>query len=163
MASTGSVSRRNLIRALAGGSLAVGVSVRGEATDYSSAVDVLDAIDRLERDVAGRLSAIARSLPSARPFVAASLADHERHRGARAEVRRRLHLPASGETAPAADADRSLAALREAQEALVYAHAEGLPALGDPWAVARLVDALVDLSRHLTTIDLWIEAEQDRA
>jgi hypothetical protein len=56
----------------------------------------------------------------------------------------------------------SLVALREAQQQLVHAHAEGLPALGDAGAVAVLARHMVDASRHLTVIDLWIEAEELR-
>jgi hypothetical protein len=64
----------------------------------------------------------------------------------------------------AADAARSapLAALREAQSALVYAHAEALPTLDDGVSVGLLLGDLVDLARHLTVIDLWIEAEDAR-
>ena len=45
---------------------------------------------------------------------------------------------------------------------LVYAHAEGLPALGDPRAVHVLAGHLVATARHLTVIDLWIESEENR-
>ncbi len=58
--------------------------------------------------------------------------------------------------------DRSLAGLRSAQEALVLAHAEGLPALRDAAAVDRLGRALVVASRHLTLVDLWIGSEESR-
>ncbi len=44
----------------------------------------------------------------------------------------------------------------------MHAHAEGLPALGDAGAVAVLARHMVDASRHLTVIDLWIEAEDVR-
>jgi hypothetical protein len=52
-----------------------------------------------------------------------------------------------------------LEGLRAAQEALAYAHAEGLPALGDSFVVDALARHMVDLSRHLTVTQLWIEAE----
>ena len=56
----------------------------------------------------------------------------------------------------------SLPALRRSQEALVYAHAEGLPAIGDALAVDRLARHMVELSRHLAVIGLWIDAEERR-
>ena len=84
------------------------------------------------------------------------------HRADRDKLRHRLKLPASSVPAPPPP-DLSLAALREAQQELVHAHAEGLPALGDAGAVAVLARHLVDASRQLTVIDLWIEAEELRA
>ena len=131
------------------------------ATDYASAGDVLDAIDRLEADVDGRLAAIARAIAGAQPFAGSVAADHARHRADRHKLRHRLTLPASSAPAPAAaKTPLSLAALREAQQQLVHAHAEGLPALGDAGAVAMLARHMVDASRHLTVIDLWLEAEE---
>lgn len=167
MASTGrrvpDAARRGLLKALALAPLgAVALPSRLGATEYATAAEALGAVDRLEADVAARLAAIAKAVPAARPFTASVLADHERHRAARARVRRRLGLP-PGSAGPAKPADpTSLGGLRAAQESLVYAHAEGLPALGDPLAVDTLARNLVDLSRHLTVIDLWIEAESAR-
>jgi hypothetical protein len=70
-----------------------------------------------------------------------------------------IAAPASGETP-----DRlSLAPLREVQQALVHAHAEGLPALGDPFVVDRLARHMVELARHLAVIDLWRDAEENVA
>jgi hypothetical protein len=131
--------------------------------EYGSAEEALDALDRMEADAASRLRSISAALASARPFVESVLSDHERQRGERASVRRRLGLPEvrQPETSDAEPAD--LAALRAAQEALVYAHAEALPALGDAWAVRILARHLVELARQLTVIDLWIEAEEQRA
>lgn len=121
----------------------------------------MGAIDALEADVAGRLSALAVALPSARALVASLLADQAQHRGVRAKVRRMLHLPVAGSSSPSRG-DASLEALRTAQEALVYAHAEGLPALGSPAAVDAMARNMIDLARHLTVLDLWIEAEAAR-
>jgi len=156
-------SRRALLERTAFGALALlAWPRRVDATDYGSAVEVFDAVDRLEADVGARLSAIAASLPSAQPFVSSLLGDHERHRAIRLRLRRRLHLPAPSRPAPAAAPDIALDALRAGQEALVYAHAEGLPALGDSGAVDAMARNMIDLSRHLTVIDLWVEAEGDR-
>ncbi len=130
--------------------------------DYSSALEVFDAVDTLEADVSQRLRALSEALASARPFVTSLLRDQERHRETRARLRRRLGIAAT--RSPRADARDllSLADLRTAQEALVHAHAEGLAALGDEIAVDTLARNMVDLSRHLTVIDLWIEAEESR-
>jgi hypothetical protein len=133
------------------------------AAEYARAEEALDALDRMEADAAARLRSISAALASARPFVESALSDQERQRGERAIVRRRLGLPEvrQPEASDAEPAD--LAALRAAQEALVYAHAEALPALGDAWAVRILARHLVELARQLTVIDLWIEAEEQRA
>jgi hypothetical protein len=133
-----------------------------EATDYASATEVLDTIDRLEADVAGRLQAIARAVGGALAFAESVGADHARHRAGRDMLRRRLALGVASAPAPATKPDLSLAALREAQQQLVHAHAEGLPAIGDAGGVDLLARHLVDDSRHLTVIDLWIEAEEER-
>jgi len=130
--------------------------------DYASAAEVLDAIDRREADVAGRLAAIARAVSGVQTFAGSVGADQARHRSERDKLRRRLKLTASVPPPPAAKADLSLAALREAQQQLVHAHAEGLPALGDVGAVDLLARHMVDAARHLTVIDLWLEAEELR-
>jgi len=133
-----------------------------EAQEPGSAAEVLDAIDEQEADVARRLRALSEAVPAARAFAGSLLADQERHREERRSIRRRLGLP-PGAAPPAEGSDlRSLGALRSAQEALVHAHAEGLPALGDSWAVDRLARHMVELARHLAVIDLWIEAEESR-
>jgi hypothetical protein len=129
------------------------------ARDYASAAEVLDAIDGLARDVRASLDAIAATLPGARAFAASVAADHARQRGERDAVRARLRLAASAPSAPA-PASRDLEALRALQQELVHAHAEGLPALDDPAAVATLAGHMVDLSRHLTVIELWIELSE---
>ena len=135
---------------------------RALAADYSNPEEVLDAVDRFEADVAARLRVLAEGLPQARPFVASVLGDQERQRRERAGVRRRLGLPRTHEPEPPAPDERDLVSLRAAQEALVYAHAEGLPALGDAGSVRILARHMVELARHLTLIDLWLEAEEQR-
>jgi hypothetical protein len=134
-----------------------------EARDYASAGEVFSTIDGLEAGVAQRLQAVARALPAAQAFVASLLVDQERHRADRQRLRRRLGLAGGGERSPTATAiTADLAALRTAQEALMHAHAEGAPALGDRAAVDVFAHHIVDLSRHLTVIDLWIETETQR-
>ena len=49
--------------------------------------------------------------------------------------------------------------VRGATQELVYAHAETIPLLGSAQAVTVLVPDLLDVARHLTIIDLWIEQE----
>ena len=136
------------------------------ATDYTTPSEVLDTIDRREVEVGGRLAAIARAIAGARAFAGSVASDHARHRADRDKLRHRLKLPAAATPAPGArpgaKPELSLAALREAQQQLVHAHAEGLPALGDAGAVAVLARHMVDASRQLTVIDLWIEAEELR-
>lgn len=157
------IARRKLLKA---GALAPLLSLlcRGEsnAAEYASAAEALDALDRLEADIATRLRTVADALPAARKFVASVLADQRVRFVERTRVRRRLGLTASSPPAPASSVERDLASLRAAQEALVYAHAEGLPALGDPLAVHVLARHLVSTARQLTVIDLWIEAEERR-
>ncbi len=157
-----SSSRRTLLRALAAAPAVwlLGPG-RASAKDYSGPAEVMGAIDALEGDVAARLSALAAAVPAARTLVASLLADQARHRGVRAEVRRQLHLPVAAASSPSRG-DASLEALRTAQEALVYAHAEGLPALGAPAAVDAMSRNMIDLARHLAVLDLWIEAEAAR-
>jgi hypothetical protein len=157
------LSRRALLSgALLSPPAALALAASVEATDYGSALEVFEAIDRLEADVAARLRAIRAALPSSSTFAEAVLATHVEHRRRRAELRRRLRLAAAPAAGEGVAEDRELAALRAAQQALVHAHAEGLPALGEPAAVAELARHMVVLSRQLTVIDLWIEAEQAR-
>jgi hypothetical protein len=133
-----------------------------EATDYGSALEVFAAVDRLEAEVELRLRALAEASPGAKAFAVSALADQERERNARASLRRRLGLPPASEARSEATSLTSLDALRTAQEALVHAHAEGLPALGDPYAIQVMAGHMVEQSRHLTVIDLWIESEASR-
>lgn len=148
---------------MAGASAVAGLPGRLPADEYGSPRDVFDAIDRREADVDSRLGRIAAALPTASAFAQAVIADHERHRHVRASLRQRLGLPSSAPPRPSTEAGQTLDALRTAQEALVHAHAEGLPALGDRAAVDTLARHMVDGSRHLTVIDLWIELETARA
>jgi hypothetical protein len=155
----GEPSRRGPLRLIALTPLAACLpAARAEATDYASPLEALDAIDALEADVAARLAAIGAEVPAARAFVESLSRDHARHREDRRRIRRRLGLGMPSGPGPGSE-DADLAGLRAAQEALVYAHAEGLPALADPSAVDTLARHMVELSRHLTVIDLWLEGE----
>ena len=157
------IGRREMLGAGALASLLSLVTRRdAAAAEYATAAEALDALDRLEVAVSARLRAIAAALPAARTFVASVLADQRAHAADRAGVRSRLGLPEAASPLPPASAERDLASLRAAQEALVYAHAEGLPAIGDARAVHVLARHLVATARHLTVIDLWIEAEERR-
>jgi hypothetical protein len=158
LASTGS-GRRALLKAALLAPVAALFARSGMARDYATAAEVFDAIDRLEADVAARLLGFQRSVPASRGLVASVTADHARHGAAREAFRRRLGLPPSSARAGAATVEADLEGLRAAQEALVYAHAEGLPAVRDPFVVDGLAHHMVDLSRHLTVTQLWIETE----
>ena len=126
------------------------------ARDYASAAEVLDEIDRLAREVEASLAAIEAAVPGSREFAASVRADHLRHRADRDAIRQRRGI-ASSPPPEAAPAATTLDALRAVQQDLVHAHAEGLPALDDEAAVRALAGHMVDLSRHLTVVDLWIE------
>jgi hypothetical protein len=157
------LNRRALLRTLvaAPGAGAVLATV-SEAAEYASAGDVLAEIDRLEGEVDLRLRALAETTPGAKAFARSVIALHERERKERERLRRRLGVaPSSGVRADAA-ALTSLEALRTAQEALVHAHAEGMPAVQDPLVVQALARHMVEEARHLTVIDLWIESEANR-
>jgi len=153
-------SRRAWLRAAALVPFALlGLARRNEAADYTSAAEVFDAVDRLEAELGAMLRALAARVPAARAFSRSLLADHETQRATRERLRRRLKLPPRARLGAGVAGDIKLSALRSSQEALVYAHAEGLPALGDPRAVDVMARHMVELSRHLTVIDLWIEGE----
>jgi hypothetical protein len=157
------LNRRALLRGLLAAP-AAGAALAGDAsaTEYTSALSVFAEVDRLAGEVELRFRALSLTSPGAKAFALSVLADHERERAERASLRRRLGLPPStAARAEAADLT-SLEALRTAQEALVHAHAEGLPAILDAHAVQVLAGHLVDLARHLAVIDLWIEAEATR-
>ena len=109
-----------------------------------------------------RLAALQRAVPGAAAFAASVAADRARHRADRARIRRRLRVRGRRAGPARADADASLDGLRASQQALVHAHAEGLPALGDRRAVDRMAAHMVDLARQLAVIDLWIEQEEQR-
>jgi hypothetical protein len=127
--------------------------------NYTSAAEVFAAVEGLEHDVDARLQAIAAVMPRAGAFGSSVRRDRERHRRERDELRRRLGLGPAPQPPPPPEADASLAGLRQTQQELVHAHAEGLPALGDARAVDRLAAHMVDLARQLTVIDLWLELE----
>jgi hypothetical protein len=163
MARSGSTgrSRRDLVRAAV--LLPAALLARSSAaTDYASAEEALDALDALQAEVLERLRRLEEQVPAVRSFAESLRRDHERHRREREELRRRLGLrPAAAKPAPPAE-DLDLAALKEAQERLAYAHAEALPALGVPLAVQALARHLVDASRHLTLLGLWLDEEERR-
>ena len=151
--------RRALLKAAAWAPLAALAPRAALARDYTAPAEVFDAIDGLEAEVGARLRALRAALASAAPVR------RQRPRRPRAAPRRaRAAEAAAGSAArppppptPAAAAD--LEGLRAAQEALVYAHAEGLPAVAEPFVVDALARHMVDLSRHLAVTQLWIEAE----
>lgn len=161
--STGSGGRRTLLKAAALAPFAVLLRPSdASGTDYASAGEALAAIDALEAEVVERLRRLEESVSSARAFAASLKRDHEGHRRGRDELRLRLRLPAATPARPSVADALDLEALRGAQEKLTYAHAEALPALGDATAVQTLARHMVDLSRHLTLVGLWIEAEERR-
>ena len=148
-----------MLALLGGATFAPGAA---RARDYTSAAEVLDTIDGLAAGVDASLLAIAAVVPGAQPFAASVRADHARERAGRDAIRARLRLPGPRER-PAKPGATSLDVLRATQQELVHAHAEGLPALDDPAAVRTLAAHMVEASRRLTVIDLWIELEAERA
>lgn len=160
MPSGDELSRRAWIRVAALFSLgALTPGRRSEAADYTSAAEVFDTVDRLEAEVGAMLQALAAKVPAARQLARSLLVDHHTQRAARDQLRRRLKLPAAPRLGAGVTGEVTLATLRSSQEALVYAHAEGLVALGDARAVDAMARHMVELARHLTVIDLWIESE----
>jgi hypothetical protein len=154
------MKRRALFQAMAAAPAAL-LASRLEAVDYALPAEVFGAIDPLEAEVGLRLRALSDAMPAARAFAASLLRDQERQHSERDRLRGRLRLPPAGPVRAEARDLLSLPALRTAQQALVHAHAEGLPAIGDPLVVDRLARHMVELSRHLAVIDLWIEAEEN--
>lgn len=155
------MKRRALLRGLAAAPVTLAVAGL-RAADYASPGEVFPAIDALEAEVGQRLRALSEAMPAARALARSLLRDLERQRADREKLRARLGLPPAGPIRAQASDLLSLSALRRSQEALVHAHAEGLPAIGDPIAVDRLARHMVELSRHLAVIDLWIDAEESR-
>jgi hypothetical protein len=132
--------------------------------DYATAADVLAAIDALDADVAARLDTVARGAgAAAAAFQASAERDRARRRRERAGLAERLRIGPGAAPAPAAVSGTGLRALRDAQQALVHAHAEGLPALRDRASVDLLARHMVDLAAQLTVLDLWIEADEGDA
>ena len=161
--STGRVGRRALLRTAVLAPLAVVLRPQeAAATDYASAGAAFAAIDALEAEVVLRLRGLEQSGAAARAFATSLKGDHEAHGREREGLRARLGLGARGASKPTVDDALDLEALRAAQEKLTYAHAEALPALADAQAVQVLARHLVDLSRHLALVGLWIEAEERR-
>jgi hypothetical protein len=156
------LTRRAIVRGLAAAPALALATDAVRATDYASAAEVFAAVDRAEIEVTEQLRALGRAMPSARAFTSSLLADLERHRAARAALCRRLRLQIVAQPAGSPDEPLSLEGLRSAQESLLYAHAEGLPAVGLAYAIDVLANHLVDLSRHLTVTTLWIEVEGER-
>jgi hypothetical protein len=157
------VNRRAAIQSLAAASWApLSFGGSAEATEYASAVEVFAAVDRLEAEVGLRFRALAEGSAGARALATSVLADHEGQRRARVKLRHRLRLPPPAPARVEAADLQSLEALRSAQQDLVHAHAEGLVALGDPHVVQVMAGHMVELSRHLAVIELWIESEASR-
>ncbi len=154
-------SRRDWLRAtLALPVLALVPAAR--ATDYASPSDALAAIEDLAHSVRARLQAIAAQVASAGPYVSSAERDHLRLAHERQALRLRLRLVAPPPPPSSMASDVSLAGLRATQEALVFAYAEGLPTFDDARSADLLARHLVEMARHLTLVDLWIEAEQQR-
>ena len=160
--STGKGGRRALLKAAALAPLVVLRPKEAAATDYASAGEALAAIDALEAEVVERLRSLEESVSSARAFAASLKRDLEEHRRERDGLRSRLGLGPPATPKANVDDALDLEALRSAQEKLTYAHAEALPALAAAAAVHVLARHMVDLSRHLTLVGLWIEAEERR-
>lgn len=159
----GPLSRRAWLRSALALPLLAGAA-RARATDYAGPAEALDAIEGYARDVRARLQAIGARLAAAQPYVTSAERDHVRLAGERQALRRRLRLraPAPAAMPLASSGLLALAGLRTAQEALVFAYAEGLPAFDDARSADLLARHLVDMARHLTLVDLWIEAEEQR-
>jgi len=134
-------------------------------TEYPSALAALAAIDAAVQDVVRRLRTLATQAGPGRDFARSLLSDQEQHRLERAGLEKAIGLSGGrSETAEAAAGDPpDLEGLKDAQQKLTYALAEALPVLGGPAAVRTLARQMVDASRHLTLIGLWIEAEERRA
>jgi hypothetical protein len=154
-------SRRAVLKGMMAAPLLT-IVMRADARDYASAGEVLAEIDRLEAELDARLSGLAAVFPAAVSFAGSVRADHERHRRTRAALRGRLRVT---ETAPlpVPAGGASVDALRRIAQDLVYAHAEGLPALRNVHAVDTLARHMVDDARHLAVLQMWMETEQPGA
>ena len=132
--------------------------------DYASASEVFAAIAAREHEVDARLDDVARGRAGVGAFAASVAAVRARQRHRREQLRVRLGVPAHAVAAlPGLDAPADLARLRAAQQELVHAHAEGLPAMFDAQAVDVLAAYMVELAAQLTVLDLWIAAEDEGA
>jgi hypothetical protein len=152
------IERRTALKALVAAPL-VPWAARAEARDYTSAAEVLGEIDRLESELDARLAALAASFPAATALAASIRADHDRHRRARRDLRRRLRVAEAAPSSPPGGRV-SVDALRALAQDLVHAYAEGLPALRDARAVDMLARDMVDDARHLAVLQMWMETEQ---
>jgi hypothetical protein len=128
-----------------------------------SAQELFHQLHRLSAEVVDRLAAVGRAQADARPLAESLTRDLQRHAAERRELGRKRGLVSHVATA-AGTIDSSLAGLRAAQEALMLAHADGLPALRAGRDVKLLAGHMADVARHLTITDLWIAgpAETDR-
>lgn len=162
-ASTGS-GRRRLLKAAGLLPAALILPARAEAADYASAEAALQAVEGLAAEVVARLQSLAAGVAAARAFAGSLMRDQTRHRNERDRVRNLLGMAAvpAPRVAPPEDA-LDLEALKGALEKLTYALAESLPVLGRAPAVRTIASQVVDSSRHLTLVSLWIEAEERRA
>lgn len=150
------MSRRRVLRAAVAAPIAL-LARSADARDYKDAAEVWDTLEVLAARADARLLALSRAYPPAARFVASARADLARHRVERDPLRA---MPARSAAPPAEiDEPRSLPKLRESLADLMHAHAEGLPALRREDAVRRLGEHMVDLSRLVTVVDLWIAAE----
>ena len=128
----------------------------------NAAGEVLDGLERHAGEVTSRLAGLAAAVPASSAFASSLGSDLARHAAERRALRRRLRL--SDATLVGASAvPTSIEDLRAAQEALLLAHADGLPRLGDRHAVDVVAHHMVDVARHLAVTDLWLDAERDRA
>jgi len=150
--------RRLVLRALAAAPLAALVP-RAEARDYASAAEVLAEIDRLEADLDAGLAALSADVPAAAPLARSMRDDHDRHRRARAALRKQLRAGSPSTPPPRASGPRTIKALRGLAQDLVHAYAEGMPALREGGAVDVLARHMVDDARHLAVLQMWAEAE----
>jgi hypothetical protein len=155
------VSRREWLAAAAA-AVALCGAPPARAADYASAAEALDAIDAFEVDVERYCLRLAHVAPAARPMLSSFARDRERHREHRRRLRERLGVSPASSAAASEAPSAALDVVREAQSALVYAHAESLPTLNDAVGVGLVMGDMVDLARHLTLFDLWIEAEAAR-
>jgi hypothetical protein len=152
------VLSRAAVALVAGGLLAPAATVR--AKDYASRREALDDIDRLAAACGIRLGALGGARPGARNLVVRFLAALEGHRATREEVRTRFGLPRGLDPASqVGEAEAGLEGLRQALDDLMIAYAESLPVYGDSFAVARLAECMVEVSRLRTVIDLWAVSE----
>jgi hypothetical protein len=155
-------TRRSLIASTCAAVGVVGLarSPFAYARDYASPRELFDELDRLAALCGMRLGALGRERGSASTLVAKFLKALERYRGTREDFRRRFGLPKGVDpSSVTGDVDGDLGALRQSLDDLMIAYAEGLPALRDSSAVARLAVDMVDVSRLRTVVDLWAVAE----